>query len=161
MNSIRTLSYQEWSEAESKVVRTILEQTVSNEELFVRKLVNATVIRNQCFEHTSHESEDGQRQFIYMKPFQEMELKPYGSPIKHALFEYCDIATVLAAEWHYWERGQFNRGEPLRPAYQTLELAQLLLDHYYVERGHTYEHVYSVLDLDRRKVNLFLKGVDV
>lgn len=161
MNGSCFLSYQEWSDLELRVTRSLFSEAVSNQELFVRKLVNATVIHNQCFEHTSHESDHGGNHVIYMKPFEADELPIYGARLKEALFDYCDVSPALSMDCCYWEHDRFVRGTAIRMEHEPLKIAGLLLDHYLVQYEQTYENVYSVFDRDRRKVILFLKGVEL
>lgn len=160
MTTTRSISYQEWSEDEGKVVRVLQEQSVTNEEIFIRKLVNATVIRNQLYEHTSHESEEGTRHIVYAKPFQESDVQVYGNSIKPPLFEYCSSTIRVEPEFLYWDGHTFRRGSRLMLTREPLEIAQLLLDHYLVVQDTTYETVYSVLDTDRNKAVFYLKEVN-
>jgi hypothetical protein len=160
MSGMCLISYQEWSEYEGRVVRELQEKTVSNEEIFIRKLVNATMIRNQLYEHTSHEFEEGTRHIVYAKPYDERDLQIYGNHIKPALLEYCSSTVRVEAEFLYWNGAAFSRGTRLTLSTDPLEIAQLLLDHYLVIRGTTYENVYSILDTDRNKVLFYLREVN-
>lgn len=160
MSDMCSISYQEWSEIDGRVVRELQERSVSNEEIFVRKLVNATMIRNQLYEHTSHESEDGTRHIVYAKLFDERDLQLYGNQIKPALLEYCSSTIRVEAELLYWNGAAFSRGTRLKLSNEPLKIAQLLLDHYLVIQDTTYENVYSILDTDRNKVLFFLREVN-
>ncbi|RUT36538.1 hypothetical protein EJP77_00060 [Paenibacillus zeisoli] len=58
----------------------------------------------------------------------------------------------------YWNGHEFNPQEDHGyPSLITMEIARMLLDHYLVKNDTTYEIVYSVLDMDRNKVVLYLK----
>lgn len=156
------LSYLEWSEHGQRVERTITETAVSRDELFVRKLVNATVVRNSLFEHTANESEDGQRHLIYAKPYHDQDDAVYGSAIRTALYENCSVSPHLEAEYLLWNGYRFKPcvlGQ--RPLANPLDFAQLLLDHYIVSEQQSYETVYTVYDMDRSKLIIFLKGVNL
>ncbi|WP_337103731.1 hypothetical protein [Paenibacillus sp. YIM B09110] len=156
------LSYVEWSEYEQRVLRTIAEATVSQGELFVRKLVNATAVRNGLYEHTANESEDGQQHLIYMKPYSEFDDSIYGTAIRTALYENCSVSPYLEAEFLLWNGYRFNPCVlAMRPPASPLDFAQLLLDHYIVSERSTYETVYTIYDMDRSKIVVFLKGVNL
>ncbi|MNM91947.1 hypothetical protein D3C76_53770 [compost metagenome] len=150
-------SYQEWSEPEGRVLSVLQEKRVPGEEIFLRKLVNATVIRNQVYEHTSNESEVGERHNVYVKPFDEDDLELYGVHIKSSLFENSARSIRIETEFLCWEETGFERREVLAPIRDLYEISQLLLDHHLVIRGNHYEILYSVLDTDMNKVNFYLK----
>ncbi|WP_219837364.1 hypothetical protein [Paenibacillus sp. R14(2021)] len=159
MSTMVNLTYQEWDEPSRRVVRTLHASSMFAEDLFVRKLVNGTVIRNSLYHHTSHESEDEQRHFVYAALFRSSDLELYGAHVQDVLFERCDRAARLEAEFLFWHSGRFEHGEPLYRLYRPLEIAQLLLDHYFVQQGTTYESLYTAYDDDRNKVIFFLKEV--
>ncbi|RIE00204.1 hypothetical protein D3H35_29645 [Cohnella faecalis] len=161
MQIVRMFSYREWSDSEDRVLRSIQEEAVPNEEIFLRKLVNATVIRNQLYEHTSNESEEGARHIVYAKPFNENDLELYGAHIKAPLFEQCVRSACIEAEFLYWtETTMFQRRDALAPERELIEISQLLLDHYLILGGRTCETVYSVFDTDMNKVILYLREVE-
>lgn len=156
------LTYLEWSEQDQRVERTITEATVSRDDIFVRKLVNATVFRNGLFEHTANECEDGERHHIYAKPYNEYDDMVYGKAIRTALHEYCTVSPYMEVEYLLWNGYRFNpctlgQQSPASP----MEFAQLLLDHYIVSEQRTYETIYTIYDMDRSKIVVFLKGVNV
>lgn len=157
MSIVRMLRYCEWSNAEERVVRDLLELPVGSDDLFMRKLVNATVLRNRLFEHSSHESEEGRLHTIYVKPFEGRELEKYGPQIEPPLSEHCDTAPAPEAEFLHWDGRRFRRGEPAAAPEGPLEIARLLLDHYVVANGRTHETIYSVFDADRNKVVFYMK----
>lgn len=153
------LTYQEWSESLGRAERELLEVHVSREEMFLRKLVNATVIRNRMFEHTSNESENNREHVIYAKPFREYEVDTYGPGIwKHA-FEFVDVSHTIEPVFCVWHNGDFAVKPVLHGISQPMDIAQLLLDHYLIEYGRTYEVIYTLLDHERKKVLFFLKEV--
>lgn len=154
------LSYLEWSEYGQRVERSIADATVSQGELFVRKLVNATAVRNGLFEHTANECENGQNHLIYMKPYNDFDDALYGKAIRTALYENCSVTPYLEAEFLLWNGYRFNPCVlGLRQPSSPIEYAQLLLDHYIVTGQSTYETVYTIFDMDRNKIVIFLKGV--
>ncbi|MBD2867515.1 hypothetical protein [Paenibacillus arenilitoris] len=155
------LAYYEWSEPDQRVVRTIVETRVAHDDVFVRKLVNATAFRNGLYEHTANECEDGLRHSVYVKPFGECDDAVYGRAILAALHEYCSVSPYMEAEFLLWNGSRFNPcmlGQ--RPPAGPLEFARLLLDHYIVSEERSYETIYTIYDLDRSKIVVFLKGVN-
>jgi hypothetical protein len=160
MNS--SLLYMEWSERDQRVERTITEAAVTREDIFVRKLVNATIFRNSLYEHTANECEDGQHHHIYAKPYNEHDDTVYGQAIRAALYEYVTVSPYMEVEYLLWNGYRFNpctlaQRAPASP----LEFAALLLDHYIVSEQKTYETVYTIYDMDRSKIVVFLKGVNL
>jgi hypothetical protein len=156
------LTYLEWSDQDQRVVRTIADATVSRDDIFVRKLVNATVYRNGLFEHTANECEDGARHHIYVKPYNEHDDTVYGQAIRTALHEHCTVSPYMEVEYLLWNGYRFNPcalGQ--QPPASPLEFAQLLLDHYIVSEERTYETIYTINDIDRSKIVVFLKGVNL
>lgn len=160
MNS--SLTYMEWSEKDQRVERTIMEADVSRDDIFVRKLVNATVFRNGMFEHTANECEDGKRHHIYAKPYNEFDDTEYGQAIRTALHEYVTVSPFMEVEYLLWNGYRFNPCTlTQQPPSSPLEFAQLLLDHYIVNEQRTYETIYTIYDMDRSKIVIFLKGVNI
>lgn len=157
MQSIR---YQEWSEQEQQVIRILQEVTVPDEEIFIHKLVNVAVIRNQLFEHTSHESEDMYRHLVYAKPYSDVNMLVYGRGIVPPLSEFVRPSMRLEPEFLYWDGAQFQHEQSLFTLSNPLDIAKLLLDHYISVRLQSYECVYTILDTDRNKVMFYLKGVN-
>lgn len=153
--------YLEWSEPEQRVLRTVADTEAAQGDLFVRKLVNATLFRNGLYEHSANECEEGLRHHIYAKRYREDDDPLYGHAIRTALQECCTVSEFMEAEFLLWNGIRFHpcslrRLAPAAP----LEFAQLLLDHYIVTEGHTYETVYTVYDMDRSKIVIFLKEVN-
>jgi len=155
------ISYHEWSELEGKVTKDLEEQSVSNADIFVRKLVDATVLRNQLYEHTSYESENSHRHLIYAKPFNESDYEEFGPSIKPPLSEYCAPSYTLETEFLYWNAYQFERGNRIRFSNDALEIAKLLLDHYIVDNEKTFETLYTVFDPMRSRVMFYMKEVSL
>lgn len=153
------LHYEEWSETEKRVVRTLTEQHVPLEELFVRKLVNATVIRGHLYEHTANESEDGYKHFIYAQLF-DPDQYSYGKALYEATFDAYRVSSELACEYVLWNGRVFKETELPVTLSSTWEIARLLLDHLLVLHDETYEVLYSTLDTDRGKVMIYLKRGD-
>ncbi|WP_028610273.1 hypothetical protein [Paenibacillus harenae] len=155
------LTYLEWSEQDRRVVRTVAEAQVSCHDVFVRKLVNATAYRNRLYEHTANECEDGTRHHVYVKPFKEDDDAVYGQAISAALHEYCTVSPRMEAEFLLWNGYRFNPCTLGQPSPESpLAFAQLLLDHYIVSQERAYETIYTIYDMDRSKIVVFLKGAD-
>ncbi|WP_211747358.1 hypothetical protein [Paenibacillus sp. Marseille-Q4541] len=153
------LQYEEWSESEKRVVRALTQIQVPQEELFVRKLVNATVIRGHLYEHTANESEDGYRHLIYAQQF-NTEQYSYGKALYEATFDAYRVSSYLACEYVLWNGRAFKETELTLSVSSPLEIAKLLLDHLIVHRDETYEMVYSTFDSDRGIVMIYLKRGD-
>ncbi|WP_308634131.1 hypothetical protein [Paenibacillus silvisoli] len=158
---MHTISYLEWDETGRRVRRTLKQYTIGTDEIFVRKLVNATVIQNLLLHHSSHESEASGQHLIYAAPFQSSDLDGYGTEMKAALLERCDRSVFLEAEFLYWNGIRFELGEALTRTPDAQAIAMLLLDHYLVKQDRTYESLYTVLDDDRNKVLFYLKEVHI
>lgn len=154
-----SLSYLQWSEAMGRVEEQLLNVFVSRDELFIRKLVNASVVRNRLLEHTSNESEDNRQHAIYAKPFQDADLPVYGHEVWRTVFDLCDVGFRIDALFFVWENGRFAEQKFTFYASSETDIAQLLLDHYLVESGRSYEVVYTVFDHERKKALFFLKEV--
>lgn len=148
------LRYFEWDESEMQPKEILAQVLVDQGVLFLRKLVNATVIRNQLFEHTSNES-DGKESFIYLQPFEASQLEE-KAPIEQAVFSRHNVAPRYEAEYWTLEDRSFICRETQRFDH-PMDTAQLLLDHYLHFQGYHYEYLYAVLDPARRKLLLFLK----
>ena len=160
MSTTSWLSYQEWVEQEKRVVSYLLEQYVSQEELFVRKLVNATVIHNKLYEHVSNESENGTRHIIYASRFNKNQDAVYGRYIEEPLFANSARTDGLTIVLLRWSGQGFERSEYVNPPYDV-PASTLLLDHYLVLYSVCYEIIYSVLDLDTNHVIFYLKEVNL
>jgi hypothetical protein len=154
------LSYQEWAEQDKRVVGYLLEQYVSREELFVRKLVNASVIHNKLYEHVSNESENGTRHIIYASRFNREQDTVHGRYIEEPLFANSARSEQLSIVLLCWNDGRFERSEFLTAPYDV-PARTLLLDHYWVLYSVCYEIIYSVLDLDTNHVIFYLKEVSL
>ncbi|QYR23620.1 hypothetical protein KZ483_12400 [Paenibacillus sp. sptzw28] len=155
-----SVTYLEWSDMQGKVLQTIDRHIVGRDELFIRKLVNASVIHNVLYEHTSNESELSQHA-IYVIPFRGKEIAEYGRAIESSLSEFCDVAMRIEPEFWLWDNlgNRFIRGGTRLSPGEAAEIAQLLLDHYIVTDERTYECIYTVMDTDRRKALFYLKEV--
>jgi hypothetical protein len=152
--------YHEWSETERRAVQIVHQGTVSREEMFIRKLVNGTMIRNQLFEHSSNESENFELHHIYLLPFDGRK-QLYGDTIREAAFEYCSVSANIECEWKVYDGSKFRQADSIEPAANLLDIAQMLLDHYLIIEGHTYETIYSLFDSDRKKVIFYLSEADL
>lgn len=154
MNHQLPVIYQEWDETKDQSLEPMAKVLVSQGILFLRKLVNATVIQNGIWEHTSHES-DGEHSLIYVKPFDPMALK-YGEEIKETVFSRYDLADRYEVEYLGMVGSHFQCLK--RDTFeQALEAAQVLLNHFvHIDERH-YEVDYAILDPSRKKILLFLQ----
>ncbi|WP_141680284.1 hypothetical protein [Bacillus sp. FJAT-26390] len=154
-----SLAYMEWSEPDQRVVRTITDEVITRDDIFMRKLVNATVFQSSLFEHTANECEDGTRHLIYAKPFHDYDDPVYGQAIRTALHEYVTVSPNVEVEYLLWNGHRFNPCTLAQPSPASpLEFAQLLLDHFIVSEQHAFETVYTIYDMDRSKIVVFLKA---
>lgn len=155
-----TLNYVDWSESQGKALSDWGLEPVSGDELFVRKLVDGTLRHNQLWNHLSNESE-GEHHTIYVVPYEEAEipqLSSYKRAIASKAMKQCSITSLLTIELVYWNGTEFmeREGEPYR-SLRALDIAGLLLDHYWTINHITFEILYSIMDLDRKKIVFFLK----
>lgn len=147
-----------WPE-DRKQQKPAAECSVSQDELFVRKLVDATLLSGRLFTHLSHESDDREGEFIYVTPFQEQEPEIYGAAIQAAV----NSGTVVSSRLDYlvWDGAAFQPPSRLFPAPTfKRDLSACLLNHYLVFGGITYEMLFSIYDPAPDRVVLFLKEAD-
>lgn len=148
------LVYIEWDENKQIDSEPLAKVLVNQGILFLRKLVNATVIQNRIWEHSSHESEEDQST-IYVKPYVPGD-HDKGKELEKTVFTYHEISPQYEAE--FWEEDRFGYHRlQKRCCHQALDAAQLLLDHYLHLNGIHYEIQYAILDPARKKVLLFLQ----
>ncbi|MFD2611081.1 hypothetical protein [Paenibacillus gansuensis] len=153
------LTYLEWDESRRESSSVWLQTGVAQGELFLAKLVNATLFRNRLGEHVSNETDQYGHAAVYIKPWMDSCLPEYGAAVREALFDYCDVSEQMEMEYWRFEEGRFTKWikEPLSSA---LAAASILLDHYRTIHYTDYEVLYAVHDLDRKKVVMFLKQTD-
>ncbi|WKL04276.1 hypothetical protein Q0F98_14695 [Paenibacillus amylolyticus] len=140
----------------------MLEQTsVTRDELFMRKLVDATLVKNKLWAHLSNECQDGREHAVYVTAYEQQMPDEYGAAIADAALAMCKMSSMYSAEYMLWNGRSFQELELTASSTYTMELAEQLLDHYMVHDGKTYEFLYSVLDADRKKVLFYMKEVDL
>lgn len=140
----------------------MLEQTsVTRDELFMRKLVDATLVKNKLWAHLSNECQDGREHAVYVTAYEQQMPDVYGAAIADAALAMCKMSSMYSAEYMLWNGRSFQELELTASSTYTMELAEQLLDHYMVRSGKTYEFLYSVLDADRKKVLFYMKEVDL
>lgn len=156
-----SLTYRSWSE-DKQAETGVLEQTsVTRDELFMRKLVDATLMKNKLWTHLSNECQDRREHVIYVTMDEQQLPEGYGAAIADAALGLCKMSSMYSPEYMLWNGRSFEELELIESAGYTMELAEQLLDHYMVRAGKTYEILYSVLDADRKKVLFFVKEVDL
>jgi hypothetical protein len=133
-------------------------EQVPFEELFLRKLVDATMVRNQLWQHERHEHNDEHQSAIYVTAWDGVEISVYRDAIRHVLFDRYDVSNYYEVQWYKWQVDQ--QSFELWKAESTdhpLTSATVLLDHAYQFHQQRFVVLYAVLDLDRRKLLLFLR----
>ncbi|MDK8190342.1 hypothetical protein QP794_09605 [Paenibacillus sp. UMB7766-LJ446] len=156
-----SLTYRNWSD-DRQVETGVLEQvSVTRDELFMRKLVDATLMKNKLWAHLSNECEDRREHAVYLTEYNNQKPAEHGTAIADAALSMCKMSSMYSAEYMLWNGSAFQELDLAESSSYTMELAEQLLDHYMVRGGITYEFVYSVLDADRNKVLFFMKEVDL
>ncbi|PRA03673.1 MULTISPECIES: hypothetical protein [unclassified Paenibacillus] len=155
------MTYRNWSD-DRQAETGVLEQTsVTRDELFMRKLVDATLVKNKLWAHLSNECQDGREHAVYVTAYEQQMPDEYGAAIADAALAMCKMSSMYSAEYMLWNGSSFQELELTASSTYTMELAEQLLDHYMVRSGKTYEFLYSVLDADRKKVLFYMKEVDL
>lgn len=126
------------------------------EELFLRKLVDATMVRNQLWQHERHETNDQGQAAIFVSRWDGSEVGEHKAALEKTLYAKFDVSPYYEVQWHVWQGQEFAEVRTKRTKH-PLQSAVHLLDHDVSIEDTLYEVLYAVLDLDRRKVFLFLK----
>ncbi|WCT56295.1 hypothetical protein PQ456_01830 [Paenibacillus kyungheensis] len=155
------LRYIEWSETKQMEVGEVYQiHSLSQEELFVHKLVDAVKLNHRIWVHVSHESIDHEKHTIYLRPFAEELPATYQRSLATTISGQKDYPNGLAPEYWLWNGTQFQRRDAIDSYVSPIHLALRLLDHYLVQQDITYDILYTVLDADRQKVMIFLNEVN-
>lgn len=155
------LRYIEWSETKQMEVGEVYQiHSLSQEELFVHKLVDAVKLNHRIWVHVSHESIDHEKHTIYLRPFAEELPATYQRSLATTISGQKDYPNGLAPEYWLWDGTQFQRRDAINSYVSPIHLALRLLDHYLVQQDITYDILYTVLDADRQKVMIFLNEVN-
>jgi len=155
------LQYIEWSETKQMEVGEVYQiHSLSQEELFVHKLVDTVKINHRIWVHVSHESIDHEKHTIYLRPFAEELPATYQRSLATTISGQKDYPNGLAPEYWLWDGTQFQRRDAIDSYVTPIHLALRLLDHYLVQQDITYDILYTVLDADRQKVMIFLNEVN-
>lgn len=155
------LRYIEWSETKQMEVGEVYQiHSLSQEELFVHKLVDAVKLNHRIWVHVSHESIDHEKHTIYVRPFAEELPTTYQRSLATTISGQKDYPNGLAPEYWLWNGTQFQRRDAIDSYVSPIHLALRLLDHYLVQQDITYDILYTVLDADRQKVMIFLNEVN-
>ncbi|WDF50588.1 hypothetical protein PQ460_21890 [Paenibacillus sp. KACC 21273] len=155
------LRYIEWSETKQMEVGEVYQiHSLSQEELFVHKLVDAVKLNHRIWVHVSHESIDHEKHTIYVRPFAEELPATYQRSLATTISGQKDYPNGLAPEYWLWDGTQFQRRDAIDSYVSPIHLALRLLDHYLLQQDITYDILYTVLDADRQKVMIFLNEVN-
>jgi hypothetical protein len=135
--------------------KVVFSEHIPFAELFLRKLVDATVVRNQVWEHDQHENRDRMQAIVRVQPWTIAAVDDYGAGIERALYAQYDVSPYYEIQWMEWQSDRFTvlRKEQTEDA---LHAAAVMLDHAHDLQGVYYDVQYAVLDLDRRKLLVFL-----
>ncbi|CAI6080520.1 hypothetical protein PAECIP112173_02914 [Paenibacillus sp. JJ-100] len=156
-----SLMYHRWSEDKQAETGMLEQVSVTRDELFMRKLVDATLMKNKLWAHLSNECQDRREHAIYVTAYDQQMPEGHGAAIADAALGMCKMSSMYSPEYMQWNGRSFEELELAESSGYTMELAEQLLDHYMVREGKTYEILYSVLDTDRKKVMFFMKEVDL
>lgn len=150
-----------WSEKSRGDTQAVEQSSISQDELFVRKLVDATLLSDQLYVHLSHESDDQAGEFIYITPFHAEELETFGCAIQSAIDLNVSSMASTRIEYLLWSEDSFQTPQQLFPVPTfKRDVATYLLNHYLVFGSVTYEVIFSIYDPKRDCVRLFLKEAD-
>ncbi|WP_340028133.1 hypothetical protein MHB71_26745 [Paenibacillus sp. FSL H7-0940] len=155
------MTYRSWSDDRQAETGVLEQASVTRDELFMRKLVDATLVKNKLWAHLSNECQDGREHAVYVTAYEQQMPDEYGAAIADAALAMCKMSSMYSAEYMLWNGSSFQELELTVSSTYTMELAEQLLDHYMVRGGKTYEFLYSVLDADRKKVLFYMKEVDL
>ncbi|MEK4529448.1 hypothetical protein CXK86_05490 [Paenibacillus sp. BGI2013] len=155
------MTYRSWSDDRQAETGVLEQASVTRDELFMRKLVDATLVKNKLWAHLSNECQDGREHAVYVTAYDQQMPDEYGAAIADAALAMCKMSSMYSAEYMLWNGSSFQELELTVSSTYTMELAEQLLDHYMVRGGKTYEFLYSVLDADRKKVLFYMKEVDL
>lgn len=156
-----SLMYRSWSEDKQAETGVLEQASVTRDELFMRKLVDATLMKNKLWAHLSNECQDRRDHAIYVTAYDQQMPEGHGAAIAEAALGRCKMSPMYSPEYMLWNGRSFEELELAESSGYTMELAEQLLDHYMVREGETYGFLYSVLDADRKKVLFFMKEVDL
>lgn len=138
------LVYKLLNRANEQLSQIFREVQCLEEELHVRKLVDASLMGGILYEHTSNALEEVE--VVYMEPLQQHVALP-----KHP-------QKVYGFTVEYYEYVQGNLKLVQSKSFPNFSsLLTRLLDHYTVIEEKDYELTYSVLDEDRGCVLIYLK----
>jgi hypothetical protein len=151
--------YAVWDEKQKEALPPIAKVLASQGVLFLRKLVNATIIKNKTYEHTSHETDESGEASIYLKEWNK-ETQPFGEAIHKAIYTQYDVANPNYEVELYMVDGNESRLITRHTFENAIEIAEILLDHYRPIQGIFYELIYAILDHDRHKVLIFLNQAE-
>jgi hypothetical protein len=150
------LFYLEWDEFRSEASPfTSAQHYVGQDELFLRKLVNATWIDQRIWEHISHETDERGQALIYVKPWKK-ELHAHGEAIDQALHRAYAPGEGYRVNFIAVD-GQANDIVETKQFQTPLEVAELLLDHYRFVANNDYEIILAVFDQNRKTTSIFLR----
>lgn len=153
------LKYVIWPEEQREKSKLIDESSVSQDELFIRKLVDATLLSDQLYIHLSHESDDQAGELIYITPFNSEDLETYGNAVESTINTNSVVSSRV--EYLLWNGASFQAPQQLFPLPTfKRDIAAYLLNHYLVFSNITYEVLFSIYDKAKDRVLLFLKEAE-
>lgn len=152
------LKYVLWDEQEQSEVKLLSKVLVSKGALFIRKLVDSTLIRNVLYEHTSNETDEQQHRNIYVQHWQ------YAGPYRESILKAAEMFQDSTPSYFEIEIFLIDKEEVrlfTRQQKDPLDISEMLLDHYYSIEGRMYQVEHAIFDHDRHKVLFLLSLADV
>ncbi|HJV45515.1 MAG TPA: hypothetical protein VJ824_07290 [Bacillota bacterium] len=149
------LYYLQWDEMKG-VMGQINEDFVDIDDLFLRKLVNATMIHNQIWEHSSHETNEDLEGIIYVKPWAPGKVE-HGKEMEKIVFSQFERSNPIGVEFFALDGQHYSKISSVNYD-QSLYAAQILLDHYRYIQGKYYTLNYAIWDSSRSKLLIFLEA---
>jgi hypothetical protein len=137
------------------------EENIHVEELFIRQLADATLIKNRLWEHTFNAASSKSHLAIHAVAWSEDPMEPYSAQISKTVFAHCAVGEVFQLKWYGWNEVQFDLWhQELVPPAKILHASSVLLNHGYVIEDRMTTILYAVMDLDCRAMLLFVKKDD-
>jgi hypothetical protein len=136
--------------------RVVHSEHITADELCLRKLVDATMLRNQLWEHTRHERNGERQAAIHLQDWHVNNAGSNFASIEQMLFESFAISKAYTIQYYVWTSSKYEQKQ-IDDVSDPLRAAIILLDHALAEADDYFEIEYSVLDLHRKTVFIFLR----